>query len=84
MIDRTTTALVVDSTADLPEGWPDPNVTVVPLTVFFGDEAYLDWVDLTPEQFYQKLATFPTCPRPLSRRPAAFSSSTTSLRERYE
>ena len=42
MIDRGTTAIVVDSTADLPETVAkDPNITIVPLTVFFGEEAYL-------------------------------------------
>ena len=64
MIDRTTTALVVDSTADLPDGLADdPNVNIVPLTVFFGEEAYLDGVELTPEQFYQKLRSYPALPK---------------------
>jgi DegV family protein with EDD domain len=85
MIDRTTTALVVDSTADLPEGLAnDPNVTVVPLTVFFGDEAYLDGVDLTPEQFYQKLASYADLPKTSQPPPGRFLEVYTSLRERYE
>jgi DegV family protein with EDD domain len=85
MIDRTTTALVVDSTADLPEGLAnDPNVTVVPLTVFFGEEAYLDGVDLTPEQFYQKLALYAALPKTSQPPPGRFLEVYTSLRERYE
>ena len=51
IVDRSTTALVVDSTADLPDNLvQDPNPTLVPLTIFFGEEAYLDWVELLPEQ----------------------------------
>jgi fatty acid-binding protein DegV len=63
ILDRSNTALVVDSTADLsPELAQDPNLTIVPLTVLFGDQAYLDWVELKPEQFYEKLAKAPQLP----------------------
>ena len=56
IVDRNTTAIVVDSTADLPDDLAaHPNITVVPLTVYFGEEAYLDWVEMKPEQFYEKL-----------------------------
>ena len=85
MIDRTTTALVVDSTADLPDGLAhDPNLTVVPLTVFFGDEAYLDWVELAPERFYEKLATYPALPKTSQPPPGRFLELYKSLRESYE
>ena len=50
------TAIVVDSTADFPEG-PQrfPNWRVVPLYVRFGDESYRDYVELEPEVFYARL-----------------------------
>jgi len=32
-------------------------VTIVPLQVIFGDEAYREGVDITPEEFYERLAT---------------------------
>jgi fatty acid-binding protein DegV len=63
IVDRSTTALVVDSTADLPENLlGDPNLTMVPLTVFFGEESYLDGVELSPERFYEKLVASPRLP----------------------
>ncbi len=63
IIDRSTTALVVDSTADLPDELArDPNLTLVPLTVLFGEESYLDWVELEPPAFYEKLAAYPALP----------------------
>lgn len=85
MIDRTTTALVVDSTADLPDNLvQDPNLTVVPLTVLFGDEAYLDWVELKPEQFYDKLVNGAVRPTTSQPPPAVWPELYGRLRERYE
>ncbi|MCX8033248.1 MAG: DegV family protein [Thermoleophilia bacterium] len=84
-IDRTTTALVVDSTADLPKHLvEDPNVTLVPLTVCFGDECYLDWVELKPEEFYRKLAAFPKLPTTSQPPPGVWIETYQKLRERYE
>ena len=61
ILDRSNTALVVDSTADLsPELAQDPNLTIVPLTVLFGDQAYLDWLELRPEEFEAYLEHFRT------------------------
>ncbi len=49
--------IVTDSVADLP---PDVaqelGITVVPLNVRFGEKVYRDGVDLTSEQFYDRLA----------------------------
>lgn len=85
IIDRSTTALVVDSTADLPDNlWNDPNLTVVPLTVFFGEESYLDWVELRPEQFYEKLAAASQLPRTSQPAPGVWGDLYRRLREDYQ
>ena len=85
IIDRVTTALVVDSTADLPTNLAgDPNVTIVPLTVLFGEEAYLDWVELTPEQFYEKLAVSPRLPTTSQPPPGVWLDLYRRLREHYQ
>ena len=57
------TAIVVDSTADFPEA-PErfPNWRVVPLYVRFGDESFRDYVELSPEQFYERLRAAPETP----------------------
>ena len=56
-------AIVLDSTADFPEG---PirygNWRVVPLYVRFGDESFKDWAELGPEEFYARLRTSETLP----------------------
>lgn len=60
--------IVTDSTADLPEGMAEElEITVVPLKVFFGEEAYRDGVDITPDQFFARLAkshVLPTTSQP--------------------
>ena len=48
--------IVTDSTSDLPaEACQDLDITVVPLTVMFGDQGYRDGVDLSADEFYKKL-----------------------------
>lgn len=50
--------LVTDSTCDLPaEIIKQYNIHVVPLKVHFGEETYVDGVDITPSQFYPLLTT---------------------------
>jgi fatty acid kinase fatty acid binding subunit len=50
------TAVVTDSTADLPADEAERlGIHVLPLKVLFGDQAYLDGVDLTPREFYERL-----------------------------
>ena len=84
-VDRSTTALVVDSTADLPQGLVDhPNVTMVPLTVYFGEEAYLDWVELKPEQFYEKLKSSPALPKTSQPPMGVWLNLYRELRKQYE
>jgi DegV family protein with EDD domain len=61
-------ALVTDSTCDIPADWREKyDITVVPLTIVFDGQPYLDGVDLTAEEFYQRLLvdrTFPTTSQP--------------------
>jgi len=85
IINRETTALVVDSTSDLPSHLAtDPSITMVPLTVYFGDEAYLDWVEIQPEEFYARLTEAPELPRTSQPSAGAFLEEYKRLRERYQ
>ncbi len=50
--------IVTDSVADLsPQIVKELGISVVPLSVRFGEEVYRDGIDLTPDQFYAKLKT---------------------------
>lgn len=76
---------MVDSTADLPPYLrDDPNVTIVPLQVHFGDEVYRDWVDLEPGRFYEMLRHSPRLPTTSQPSVGAFLTEYRRLRERFE
>ncbi len=63
-------AIVTDSTCDLPpETIIERDITVAPLTVMFGDEAFHDQVDLTHEEFLARLQD-PALPLPTTSQPA--------------
>ncbi|PLS17861.1 fatty acid-binding protein DegV [Bacillus sp. M6-12] len=50
------TAIVTDSTAYIPKETRDKlNIHMVPLNVIFGNEAYLEEVDITASEFYQEV-----------------------------
>ena len=65
------TRIIVDSTADLVEGFKD-RVTVVPLTVSFGDEEYIDGVTIDNKTFYEKLVESDVLPTTSQANPDAF------------
>jgi DegV family protein with EDD domain len=69
------TAVVIDSTADLPDyAERFANLRMVPLTVRFGDEADLrDHVDLDADAFYARLALAHEPPRTSAPSPQAFA-----------
>ena len=51
-----TVKIVTDSTSDMPpELAADLGVTVIPLTVFFGEEAFKDGVEITRDEFMKRL-----------------------------
>ncbi len=77
-----TIRIVTDSTADLQlEEAERLGITVVPLTVFFGEEAYLDNVELDNAKFYSKLQTSKELPRTSQPSPASFQAAFTRLIE---
>ena len=65
--------IVTDSTADLSKEQIEKyGITVVPLTVAFGNESYLIGVDLTAEEFYQKLVSSRELPKTSQPSPEQF------------
>jgi DegV family protein with EDD domain len=56
--------IVTDSTSSIPADIAQAlDITVVPLTVFFGDEALLDGVDISSDAFFERLVASPVLPR---------------------
>ena len=75
-----TTAVVLDSTADLPDpAARHPNWRLVPLYVRFGDETYRDHVDLGAVEFYEKLRASNAQPQSSQPTPADFEAAFAEL-----
>jgi DegV family protein with EDD domain len=67
--------IVTDSTADLPrELAEDLGITVVPLYVRFGNETYRDRVDISEDEFYQRLLNDPIHPSTSQPTPQDFAN----------
>ena len=65
------TRIIVDSTADLMPEYKS-RVSVVPLTVHFGEEEYIDGVTIDHKTFYEKLIESDTLPTTSQATPDAF------------
>ncbi len=58
-----TIKIVTDSTCDLPEAIVARyGITVVPLYINFGDQSYLDGVELSRQEFYERLPDYESPP----------------------
>ncbi|MBQ8802645.1 MAG: DegV family protein [Tyzzerella sp.] len=66
--------IIVDSTADLTPAVKE-RVKIVPLTVHFGEEEYLDGVTMDYVQFYDKLVSCDALPTTSQPNPAAFEET---------
>ncbi len=72
--------IVTDSTADIPVELAEKlGIAIVPLTVFFGDEAFLDGIELDNAGFYRKLQASKELPRTSQPAPANFQETYTRL-----
>jgi len=68
-----TIQIVTDSTCDLPaETIQQLGVTVLPLNIHIRDQAYLDGVDISREEFYRQLPGIHPFPKTASPSPAGF------------
>lgn len=72
------TKIITDSTADLLPSWKE-KVSVVPLTVNFGEEVYLDGITIGHKEFYEKLVETDVLPTTSQAAPAAFSDAFSQL-----
>jgi len=65
--------IVTDSTCDLPEATTNEyGITVVPLYVNIGSRSYLDGVDLSREEFYERLPDYDPPPTTAAPGPERF------------
>jgi DegV family protein with EDD domain len=74
--------IVTDSTCDLPKEIIERyDIRVVPLFINIGEQGYLDGIDITREEFYKKLPTFPVHPTTAVPSPQKFRAVYDALAE---
>ncbi len=77
-----TVQIVTDSLSDLlPEHTKDNGITVIPLTVIFGHETYLDRVTITTDAFYERLINGNVWPASSQPTPQDFATAYDKLAE---
>lgn len=80
-----TVKILTDSLADIPASiLQELDITVVPCTVRFGNEEYIDRVTLSPSEFYQKLVSTPVLPTTSFPSVQMFEEAYRKLAERTE
>jgi DegV family protein with EDD domain len=68
--------IVTDSACDLAQAQVDQHgIEVVPLSIRFGDEEYVDRVELSVDDFYAKMAQTDTLPETAAPSPGAFEQA---------
>lgn len=66
------TKIIIDSTADMSDAMR-AKFTIVPMTIRFGEEEYIDGVTITNHEFYEKLVESDVMPATSQPTPAAFA-----------
>jgi len=78
-------ALVTDSACDLPQEIIEKyQINVIPFTVNFGENSYLDKVTITPDKFYSLLDAAPVHPSTAQPSPAMVSNLLSFLKTHYD
>ena len=56
--------IITDGAADLPDGWDQEyDIQVIPINIHFGEETYLQYVEMDMESFYNKVGTSSVFPK---------------------
>ena len=76
-----TVRIVTDSSCDLPQEMADAlGITIVPLSVRFGDTEYIDRTTITTDEFWKKCAQSPVLPETAAPSPGQFEKTYTDLK----
>ena len=75
-----TVRIVTDSSCDLPQEMADAlGITIVPLSVRFGDTEYIDRTTITTDEFWKKCAESAVLPETAAPSPGQFETAFTDL-----
>ncbi|HVX19164.1 MAG TPA: DegV family protein [Acidimicrobiales bacterium] len=74
--------LVTDSSCDLPDDLVEEfGITIVPLTIRFGQEEFVDREELSASDFYKKMASTPELPETAAPAPGKFEAAFRAAKE---
>ncbi|MCK9218071.1 MAG: DegV family protein [Firmicutes bacterium] len=77
--------IITDSTSDIPRNIIEKyDITVLPLTVLFGEEEYKDWVDITPSDFFKRMRETEKLPTTSMVTPNEFSKAYETYLKEYD
>lgn len=77
--------IVTDSTADIPPQLAqEMGISIVPVYISFGNETFRDRIDITEEQFYNRLKNDPVHPKTTQPSPSDFANVYRKLAEQSE
>ena len=66
--------IITDGAADLPNGWDKEfDIQIVPINIHFGEETYLQYVEMDLDEFYEKVETSSVFPKTSQPSPHQFS-----------
>jgi DegV family protein with EDD domain len=66
--------IVTDGAADFPAGWEEEfDIQIVPINIHFGEETFLQYVEMNLEEFYHKIDTGSVFPKTSQPSPHQFS-----------
>lgn len=66
--------IVTDGAADLPDSWDEEfDIQIIPINIHFGEETYLQYVEMDLEGFYNKVGSSPVFPKTSQPSPHQFS-----------
>lgn len=75
-------AIITDSTAYIPDEYINEyNITVVPQVLIWGDEEFMDGIDILPDEFYARLANAKVMPSTSQVTPQSFIDAYKRLSE---
>jgi len=66
--------IVTDGAADLPAGWKEEfDIQIIPINIHFGEETFLQYIEMNLEDFYNKVGTSSVFPKTSQPSPHQFS-----------
>jgi len=76
-----TVRIVTDSSCDLPQNLADAlGITIVPLSIRFGDDEFIDRTTITTDEFWTKVAASPVLPETAAPSPGQFEQAYRALK----